>query len=41
MGDLRAGRTERAMAHYQSRGQLFLSDTREQAVEAAVETGPN
>jgi ATP-dependent exoDNAse (exonuclease V) alpha subunit len=34
--DLRAGRAERAMAHYRSRGQLHLSDTREQALEQAV-----
>jgi conjugative relaxase-like TrwC/TraI family protein len=33
---LRGGEPERAMAHYQSRGQLFLTDTREQAGEAAV-----
>ncbi len=33
---LRNGEPERAMAHYKSRGQLFLSDTREQAGEAAV-----
>jgi conjugative relaxase-like TrwC/TraI family protein len=35
--DLRAGRSDRAMAHYLSRGQLFMSDTRDQAVEHAVE----
>ena len=35
--DLRAGRSDRAMAHYHSRGQLFLSDTRDQTVEHAVE----
>ena len=34
---LRAGEPERAMAHYQSRGQLFFPDTREQAGEAAVQ----
>ncbi|MBA3809114.1 MAG: relaxase domain-containing protein [Solirubrobacterales bacterium] len=34
--DLRAGRSEQAMAHYQARGQLHLSDTREQALERAV-----
>jgi conjugative relaxase-like TrwC/TraI family protein len=34
--DLRAGRAERAMAHYQARGQLHFSDTREQALEGAV-----
>ncbi len=35
--DLRAGRSDRAMAHYHSRGQLFMSDTRDQTVERAVE----
>ncbi len=34
--DLRAGRTDRAMAHYQSRGRLHMSDTRDQATEQAV-----
>jgi ATP-dependent exoDNAse (exonuclease V) alpha subunit len=34
--DLRAGRSERAMAHYRSRGQLHFADTREQALEQAV-----
>jgi ATP-dependent exoDNAse (exonuclease V) alpha subunit len=34
---LRAGEPERAMAHYASRGQLHLSDTREQAAERAVQ----
>ena len=34
--DLRAGRAEQAMAHYQTRGQLHFSDTREEAVEQAV-----
>jgi len=33
---LRNGEPERAMAHYKSRNQLFLTDTREQAGEAAV-----
>jgi conjugative relaxase-like TrwC/TraI family protein len=33
---LRAGEPERAMAHYQSRGQLFFTDTRDQAGEAGV-----
>jgi conjugative relaxase-like TrwC/TraI family protein len=33
---LRNGEPERAMAHYKSRSQLFLTDTREQAGEAAV-----
>ena len=35
---LRAGEPERAMAHYASRGQLHLSDTRDQAAEQAVQT---
>jgi len=35
--DLRAGRAEDAMAHYQSRGQLHFADTREQALEQAVQ----
>ncbi len=34
---LRAGDPERAMAHYQHRGQLYFADTREQAGEAAVQ----
>ncbi len=34
---LRAGEPERAMAHYKARSQLFLTDTREQAGEAAVQ----
>jgi conjugative relaxase-like TrwC/TraI family protein len=34
--DLRAGRSDKAMAHYQSRGQLHMSDTRDEAVEEAV-----
>ncbi len=34
--DLRAGRAEQAMAHYQARGQLHFADTREQALEVAV-----
>jgi conjugative relaxase-like TrwC/TraI family protein len=34
---LRAGEPERAMAHYMSRGQLHLSDTRDQAAERAVQ----
>ncbi|MGD1058437.1 MAG: MobF family relaxase [Solirubrobacteraceae bacterium] len=34
--DLRAGRTDQAMAHYHARGQLHLADTREQALEGAV-----
>ncbi len=35
---LRTGEPERAMAHYASRGQLHLSDTRDQAAEQAVQT---
>jgi ATP-dependent exoDNAse (exonuclease V) alpha subunit len=35
--DLRAGRSDRAMAHYHSRGQLHMTDTRDQAVEQAVQ----
>ena len=35
---LRAGEPERAMAHYVSRGQMHLSDTRDQAEEQAVQT---
>ncbi len=35
---LRAGEPERAMAHYASRGELHLSDTRDQAAEQAVQT---
>jgi conjugative relaxase-like TrwC/TraI family protein len=35
--DLRAGHAEDAMAHYQSRGQLHFTDTREQALERAVQ----
>jgi len=35
--DLRAGRPERAMAHYHREGRLHLSDSREEAVEHAVE----
>jgi conjugative relaxase-like TrwC/TraI family protein len=34
--DLRAGRSDRAMAHYFRRGQLHMTDTRDQAVERAV-----
>jgi conjugative relaxase-like TrwC/TraI family protein len=35
---LRDGEPERAMAHYASRGDLHLTDTREQAAERAVQT---
>jgi conjugative relaxase-like TrwC/TraI family protein len=34
--DLRVGRSDRAMAHYRSRGRLHMADTRDQAVEHAV-----
>jgi conjugative relaxase-like TrwC/TraI family protein len=34
--DLRAGRSDKAMAHYHARGRLHMTDTRDQAVEAAV-----
>ena len=34
--DLRAGRSDRAMAHYYSRGQLHMADTRDEAVEQAA-----
>ena len=37
--DLRAGRSDRAMAHYHSRGQLHMADTRDEAVEQAVQAG--
>ncbi len=33
---LRAGEPERAMAHYRAQGQLYFTDTRDQAGEAAV-----
>jgi conjugative relaxase-like TrwC/TraI family protein len=35
--DLRAGRSDRAMAHYLRRGRLHMSDTRDEAVERAVQ----
>lgn len=34
--NLRAGRPERAMAHYHARGRLHMADTRDEAVEHAV-----
>jgi conjugative relaxase-like TrwC/TraI family protein len=34
--DLRAGRSDRAMAHYLRRGRLHMTDTRDEAVEHAV-----
>jgi ATP-dependent exoDNAse (exonuclease V) alpha subunit len=36
--DLRAGRSDRAMAHYHARGQLHMADTRDEAVEHAVQS---
>ena len=36
--DLRAGRSDRAMAHYHARGQLHMSDTRDDAVEQAAQS---
>ena len=36
-GWLRSGDTEKAMAHYYERSQLFFRDTREEAAEAAVQ----
>jgi conjugative relaxase-like TrwC/TraI family protein len=35
--DLRAGRSDRAMAHYLRNGRLHMTDTRDQAVERAVQ----
>jgi ATP-dependent exoDNAse (exonuclease V) alpha subunit len=35
--DLRAGRSDRAMAHYHASGQLHMSDTRDEAVEQAAQ----
>jgi conjugative relaxase-like TrwC/TraI family protein len=34
--DLRAGRSDRALAYYRAKGRLHLNDTREQATERAV-----
>jgi conjugative relaxase-like TrwC/TraI family protein len=36
--DLRAGRSDRAMAHYLSQGRLHMADTRDDAVEHAVQS---
>jgi conjugative relaxase-like TrwC/TraI family protein len=36
--DLRAGRSDRAMAHYYARGRLHMVDTRDEAVEQAVQS---
>jgi len=35
--DLRAGRTDRAIAHYLANGRLHIADTRGEAIEHAVE----
>ncbi len=35
--DLRAGRSDRAMAHYYSQGRLHMADSRDEAVERAVQ----
>jgi conjugative relaxase-like TrwC/TraI family protein len=35
--DLRAGRSDRAMAHYHARGQLHMENTRDEAVEQAAQ----
>jgi conjugative relaxase-like TrwC/TraI family protein len=35
--DLRAGRSDRAMAHYHAHGQLHMENTRDEAVEQAVQ----
>jgi conjugative relaxase-like TrwC/TraI family protein len=35
--DLRAGRSDRAMAHYHARGQLHMADTRDEAIEHAAQ----
>ena len=35
--DLRAGRSDRAMAHYHARGQLHMENTRDEAVERAAQ----
>jgi conjugative relaxase-like TrwC/TraI family protein len=35
--DLRAGRSDRAMAHYYREGRLHMTDTRDEAVERAVQ----
>jgi conjugative relaxase-like TrwC/TraI family protein len=35
--DLRAGRTDKAIAHYLANGRLHVDDTRDQAIERAVE----
>ena len=35
--DLRAGRSDKAMAHYHARGQLHMADTRDEAIERAAQ----
>jgi conjugative relaxase-like TrwC/TraI family protein len=35
--DLRAGRTDRAMAHYLANGRVHMADTRDEAIEHAVQ----
>ncbi len=35
--DLRAGRTDKAMAHYLAKGRVHIADTRDHAIEQAVE----
>ncbi len=35
--DLRAGRSDKAMAHYYAQGRLHMADTRDEAVEQAVQ----
>ncbi len=34
--DLRAGRTDKAIAHYLANGRLHIADTRDEAIEHAV-----
>jgi conjugative relaxase-like TrwC/TraI family protein len=36
--DLRAGRTDRALAHYRASGRVHIADTRDEAIEHAVES---
>lgn len=36
--DLRAGRTDRALAHYRANGRVHIADTRDEAIEHAVES---
>ncbi|HEX3519553.1 MAG TPA: AAA family ATPase, partial [Solirubrobacteraceae bacterium] len=39
--DLRAGRSDKAMAHYHAKGRLHMSDTRDQALERAAQAWAN